>query len=90
MCRSLPWLKVPVGSASPTAAAPPPTPPLFGTVEFRAESLAALPQWQRTLHRIEQERSIYKLCAEANTACPSRGALAWQAMIKNSDQSRPD
>jgi predicted transglutaminase-like cysteine proteinase len=84
------WAFVPTTAiAAPTAAAPPPTPPLFGTVEFRAESLAALPQWQRTLRRIEQERSIYKLCAEASKACPSRGALAWQAMLKSQINRAP-
>ena len=65
-----------------TAAPPAPPPQLFGTVEFRAESLAALPQWQRTLRQIEQERSTYEACSEAAASCPSRGAMAWQAMLK--------
>jgi len=64
------------------AAATPPSPQLFGTVEFRAESLAALPQWERTLRRIEHERATYEACAAAAASCPSRGALAWQAMLK--------
>lgn len=41
---------------TPAAAA---SPSLFGTVEFRAESLAALPQWLRVLRQIEAEREIY-------------------------------
>jgi predicted transglutaminase-like cysteine proteinase len=65
----------------PTAAAATP-PELFGTVEFRAESLAALPQWQRTLRQIDQERGTYEACSEAAPSCPSRGIMAWQAMLK--------
>jgi predicted transglutaminase-like cysteine proteinase len=58
-------------------------PVLLGTTEFRAPSLSALPQWQRVLHRIEAERSTYRACAEAADDCPSRGAAAWQAMIRD-------
>jgi predicted transglutaminase-like cysteine proteinase len=56
------------------------TPPLFGTVEFRAESLAALPQWQRVLERIEEERPTYRACDDAADDCPSRGVMAWRAL----------
>jgi predicted transglutaminase-like cysteine proteinase len=87
------WAFVPAAAAAspPAADPPPPSPHLFGTVEFRAESLAALPQWQRTLRRIEQERSIYELCSEGSKACPSRQAIAWQAMIKSqTDRARMD
>jgi predicted transglutaminase-like cysteine proteinase len=58
-------------------------PALFGTSEFRAQSLAALPQWQRALARIEAERSTYRECAKPAGDCPSRGALAWQSMIRD-------
>jgi predicted transglutaminase-like cysteine proteinase len=64
----------------PVAAAA--TPQLFGTVEFRAESLAALPQWERALAQIDEERPTYRSCWRADASCPSRGALAWQAMLK--------
>lgn len=67
-------------STMPSAVAA--TPQLFGTVEFRAESLAALPQWQRTLKQIEEERQIYRSCWNAAASCPSRGAVAWQTMLK--------
>jgi predicted transglutaminase-like cysteine proteinase len=63
-------------------------PPLFGTTEFRARSLAALPKWQRVLSRIEQERPTYEACARSSTACPSRGVMAWQAVIE-SESGRP-
>lgn len=55
---------------------------LFNTVEFRAESLAALPQWQRTLHRIADEERTDQACARDAEACPFRAVLAWQSMIK--------
>jgi predicted transglutaminase-like cysteine proteinase len=58
-------------------------PVLLGTTEFRTPSLAALPQWQRVLQKIEAERSTYRACAAAADDCPSRGAAAWQAMIRN-------
>lgn len=64
-------------------------PALLGTTEFRAPSLAALPEWQRTLHRIEAERSIYRKCAEQQDDCPSRGAAAWQAMIRKQADRPP-
>jgi hypothetical protein len=69
------------GLGAPAGHAAPP-PPLFGTVEFRAESLAALPQWQRVLGRVEEERPAYRACAAADGACPSRGVMAWRAMMR--------
>jgi len=68
------WLAVvPSASAQPA---------LFGTTEFRAPSLAALPQWQRALRQIEAERSTYQACSDPDGDCPSRGALAWREMIR--------
>lgn len=69
------WLAV-----APSAFA---QPNLFGTTEFRAQSLAALPQWQLVLSRIEAERGTYQRCADPGADCPSRGALAWQRMIRD-------
>ena len=63
-------------------------PVLLGTTEFRAPSLSALPQWQRVLQRIESERSTYRVCADPEGDCPSRGAAAWQAMIRD-QRGRP-
>lgn len=68
-------------AVTPGAAAAAPT--LFGTAEFRAESLAALPQWERALRQIELERETYRACADATRSCPSRGVMAWQAMIRS-------
>jgi predicted transglutaminase-like cysteine proteinase len=58
-------------------------PPLFGTSEFRAESLAALPKWQQALRQIEEERKIYRACARSSAACPSPSVLAWRSLIRS-------
>ena len=65
-----------------SASAAASSPSLFGSVEFRAQSLAALPQWQKTLARIETERPVHLACARAAASCPSRSVLAWQSLIK--------
>ncbi|MGH6898542.1 MAG: transglutaminase-like cysteine peptidase, partial [Geminicoccaceae bacterium] len=58
-------------------------PPLFGTTEFRAPSLAALPKWQHALRQIEQERSTYQACSHASADCPSRSVMAWRSVISS-------
>ena len=57
--------------------------PLFGTTEFRAESLDALPKWQRVLGEIEREQTIYQACARGSNLCPSRAAVAWQSVVRS-------
>jgi predicted transglutaminase-like cysteine proteinase len=59
---------------------------LLGTTEFRAPSLAPLPQWQEVLRRIEGERGAYRACADPERDCPSRGAAAWQTMLREQQQ----
>ncbi len=54
---------------------------LFNTVEYQTNSLDALPQWQRTLSKIEQEQKNYRDCARNVDECGSRAVQAWQAMI---------
>jgi len=66
-------LAAPAGAVAPVA--------LFGTAEFRAESHAALPKWQKVLTGIEAEKPIYERCARDASACPSRGVMAWQALL---------
>lgn len=73
-------------AASPAAGGAAP-PDLFGTVELRAASLAALPQWQRVLDEIEDEREAYAACRRDAGSCPSRGVRAWITMI---DRHRDD
>lgn len=65
--------------ALPARADPP---ELFGTVEFRTNSLSALPEWQRALDQIDHEASIYDACATAEDACPTLGVRAWIRLIR--------
>lgn len=71
---------------TPAAAA---SPSLFGTVEFRAESLAALPQWRRVLRQIDAERSVYDACRRTPEACPSQKVRAWQEMVEAQTDRAP-
>ncbi|HMR30251.1 MAG TPA: transglutaminase-like cysteine peptidase [Geminicoccaceae bacterium] len=64
------------------ASAAPPSSALFGTLEFRSDSHAALPQWRRVLAGIERERASYAACAAGDPACGSRAAQAWQALLR--------
>lgn len=77
--RALVALTLLLGLQSAAAAA---APGLFQSIEFKAESLSALPQWQRVLRRIEAEREIYLACMQNPEACPTRGVNAWQSMIR--------
>ena len=61
--------------AAPVAA-------LFGTAEFKAESLAALPQWRRVLAEIDNEEATYNACAEDPKSCSSRALMAWEALLQ--------
>ncbi len=70
-------------SCMPTVSYSAGFPPLFDTVEFRGESLDALPQWQRVIDEIRAEQVQYQACAGPNTPCSSRALLAWQSMIKS-------
>jgi predicted transglutaminase-like cysteine proteinase len=57
------------------------SPALFGTLEWRNDSLDALPQWQETLERIENETGSYQDCARNSRRCNSRGLALWQTMM---------
>jgi predicted transglutaminase-like cysteine proteinase len=76
-----------VAAAPGRATAAPP--PLFGTVEFRAASLAALPQWQRVLERVGEEAAAYRACDAAAEDCPSRGVMAWRALGRSQRGGAP-
>ena len=68
------------------------TPPqLFGTVEFRVDSLAALPQWQHVLRQIDREHRLYRASAPQRRSPPARPAapLAWQALLESQGGQRP-
>ncbi|MGF1561002.1 MAG: transglutaminase-like cysteine peptidase [Geminicoccaceae bacterium] len=62
---------------------------LFGTVEFRAASHAALPQWQRVLDALKSEQPKLNACASSLTACENRTMKAWGAMVRAYDDARP-
>lgn len=72
-----------LGLAAPAVAAP--SSALFGTLEFRSDSHAALPQWRRVLAGIERERATYDACAHGADGCSSRVVLGWQAMLQSLD-----
>ncbi len=72
-----------LGWAAPAVAAP--SSALFGTLEFRSDSHAALPQWRRVLAGIERERATYDACAHGSEGCGSRVVLGWQAMLQSLD-----
>lgn len=56
-------------------------PSLFNTIAYKNESLAALPQWQRVLDEIVQEKTTYQACAQGLSPCAPKALLAWRAMI---------
>jgi predicted transglutaminase-like cysteine proteinase len=68
-----------LGLAGEALAAP--STALFGTLEFRSDSHAALPQWRRVLAGIEHEQPLYAACAVGDAGCGSRNAMGWQAML---------
>lgn len=76
-------------SCVPTASHSAAFPPLFDTLEFRGESLDALPQWQRVIDEIRKEQALYQACHNANSPCSSRALLAWQSMIKSNLDNDP-
>ena len=61
---------------------------LLNTIEYRTNSLDALPEWQRTLSKIEDEWKSYHDCAANERNCGSRAIKAWQAMIKQQRGAR--
>ncbi len=73
----------------PSLAAANDFPALFDTVDYRNESLDALPQWVRVMAEIEREKPVYRDCADALAPCAPRSLLAWQAMLKAQAGSNP-
>ncbi|WP_222182419.1 transglutaminase-like cysteine peptidase [Geminicoccus harenae] len=58
-------------------------PAIFETVEVRADRQLALPQWRRVAQQVLAEAPIYRACAEAAPACPSKATIAWQALLQD-------
>jgi predicted transglutaminase-like cysteine proteinase len=63
---------------------------IFGTVEFRSDSLKALPRWERALIKINDERPQYAACDQHEKNCTSRGMVAWRAMLKSAKGRPPE
>ena len=62
---------------------------LFGTAELRAESHQALPKWRDVLEKIENERDVYNKCSSNAKECPTRGVMAWQALLEGLEGAAP-
>lgn len=71
-----------LGGTLPLAPAQAGAPGLFGTAEFRADSLAALPQWRSALARMAAEADALAGCRSAAGACPSPAAREWLALLR--------
>lgn len=54
---------------------------VFGTQEFRSDSLKALPQWARVLASMEREWPAYRRCADDARACDSAVLESWRELI---------
>ena len=56
---------------------------LFGSFEFRSATLAALPQWNRVVQRMVDDKKIYDACAAAIKDCPFPAAAGWLAKVQS-------
>lgn len=56
---------------------------LFGTIEFRAKSLKALPKWTRVLKTLQKEEKAYAKCAEDVRECGGGAMLSWRGKIRS-------
>ena len=61
---------------------------LLGTIEFRADSLAALTKWQSVLNKINLERPVYQTCSTDALNCPLTTLVGWRELIK-AQQGKP-
>lgn len=55
---------------------------VFGSIEFRSESLAGLPQWTRVLEEMEREQPAYDACAQDPARCTSPALRSWREMLE--------
>ena len=58
---------------------------LFNTLEYKINSLDALPQWQKALHKIAREDEMYTRCLKSDQGCASQptAVRAWIGMIRS-------
>lgn len=55
---------------------------LFGSVEFKAASLQALPQWVRVLEKLPAEQKIFRQCDINPATCKSPAMMVWRGKLK--------
>jgi predicted transglutaminase-like cysteine proteinase len=74
-----------LGGPLPLAPARAAAPALFGTAEFRTDSLAALPQWRGAIARMSGEAGVLDACGRDARACPSAAAEDWMRQLRRLD-----
>ena len=62
---------------------------LFGSREFKSPSLRGLPQWQRVLGKMKQQRAGYLQCSEDASACKTDAQRAWREVVRQAAQAAP-
>lgn len=63
---------------------------LFGSLEFKAASLAALPRWERVLEKIPEEQALFRTCDDI-AQCTEPSIATWRKFIAdNKSKSRED
>lgn len=54
---------------------------LFGSIEFRADSLSALPRWERVVNKLTDEHVLFAACDEDMIACTDPALFTWRAFM---------
>ena len=88
MRRLAVWFFLLVGATFNQALAISPV-SLFGSIEYRAESHAALPKWRDVLTNISAEEHVYDQCYADSRACPNRAVMAWQSLLAGLKGTNP-
>lgn len=55
---------------------------LFGSVEFKLESIDALKKWKRVLERIEIEKEEFAKCDADRKTCVNQSTVLWRDFVK--------
>ena len=56
---------------------------VFGSMEFRADTFVAIPQWERVIRRIDDEQAVIAGCLANGDACPSSRVESWRRQIES-------
>lgn len=70
-------------AASPAAAQDEVPRGLFGSIEFRSSTLAAIPQWTSVLSRIEAEKELLAACGADAARCQTPRAVEWRHIVES-------